>query len=145
MARGFVATHSDIPGSPGARTIFRWLHGDDMADSTMLSDTQRTNRLVAHLARLVQRGAEIETHDGCRAIVRRRERYSIMPNLIMLISGLVLFALDHGILFLAGAIVAGVGWHRKAQLAAVTKRVLVRVDELGRISECDLDGSTASA
>jgi hypothetical protein len=114
-----------------------------MAAEHILDETQRTNRLVMHLARLVQRGAEIETHDGCRAIVRRRERASILPNMVMVVGGLALFAIDRGILFLMGAALAAVGWHRKQQIAAVTRRVLVRVDELGRISECDLDRAPA--
>lgn len=114
-----------------------------MHSRDVLDETQRTNRLVAHLSRLVQRGAEIETHDGCRAIVRSRVRVNVVPNVIMLFGGLLLFAVDHGVLFLAGAIVAAIGWHRKAQLAAATRRILVRVDELGRISECDLDAGVA--
>ncbi len=110
-----------------------------MDTSAVLDESQRTSRLVAHLARLVQRGAEIETQDGYRAVVRSRVRVSAFPNIVMLIGGLLLFAVDHGVLFLAGAVVAAVGWHRKTQLAAATRRILVRVDELGRISECDLD------
>jgi hypothetical protein len=100
---------------------------------------ERTSRLVHHLAGLVQRGAMIEDQGATRAVVLRRVRSRITPNVVMGIVGAALFAATRQPLFLLAAVVAGVGWHRKSQTAAVMRRFLVRVDESGRVKECELE------
>lgn len=113
------------------------------AELTPLDDEQRTNRLVVHLARLVQRGATVVDHHGTRAIVRLKDRPNFVPNIVIAISGLLLFAIAHDVLFLAAIALAIYGWHRKQAAANVVREVLVRVDELGVITEVELSASPA--
>jgi hypothetical protein len=104
-----------------------------------LNEEQRANRLVMHVARLVQRGAEVEHHHPTRAIVRMRQHASIIPNLVMLLGGIVLFAVEHGVLFLAASLLSAVGWYRKHVGSTIWRRIVVRVDERGKVREVPLD------
>lgn len=106
-----------------------------------LDDDQRHSRLVLHLAKLVHGGAEIEHHHGVRAIVRRVVRPVLTPNVVMALAGLALYVWVGGVMFLVGAGVALVGLHRKVVSGEVTQRLLVRVDELGRVNELELERS----
>lgn len=112
------------------------------ASNDILTFAERRNRLIMHLGRLRLTGAQIEEHDGCRAIVRARVGTNVLPNVLMLVAGIALWAFAGGVIFLLAALVAALGWHRKAQLAAATRRILVRVDEMGHISECELESSS---
>jgi hypothetical protein len=106
---------------------------------TVLDEDQRQNRLVLHLAKLVRSGAEIEHHHGVRAIVRRAVRPVLTPNVIMAAIGVALYFTVGGLFFLLGAVLALVGLHRKVTSGEVTQRLLVRVDELGRVKEMELE------
>jgi len=97
-----------------------------------------------HLARLVQRGATVIEQQGFRAVVQLHDRPNIVPNVIIMIAGLALFAIAHQVLFLASTVLALYGWQRKRETAAVMKKVLVRVDEIGRVSECQIGATQAS-
>ncbi|MBC7644563.1 MAG: hypothetical protein H7123_05500 [Thermoleophilia bacterium] len=119
-----------------------------MSDSVsveVLDDEQRTSHLVMHLARLVQRGATIVEQHGLRAVVQLQERPNIVPNIVIAVAGLALFAIAHQVLFLASTVLALYGWQRKRETAAVVKKVLVRVDEIGRVSECQIGAASRSS
>lgn len=109
-----------------------------------LDEEQRQSRLVVHLAKLVHGGAEIEHHHGVRAIVRRVIKPVLTPNVVMAAIGVALFVWLGGVMFLVGAGLALVGLHRKVVSGEVTQRLLVRVDELGRVNELELDRSRSA-
>lgn len=103
-----------------------------------LDDELREQCLARRLEELEQAGAEIEERRLLRAVVRLRMRESILPNAVMAVGGLGLFALEHGPLFLAAAVLSALGWRRKREAADVVRRVLVRVDERGRVLETEI-------
>lgn len=114
------------------------MHTDDDAPAAPplpLDDEQRRSHLVTHLGRLVQRGGEIVEHTGYRAVVQVPKRSQIAPNVLMAAIGVALFLWVGGAMFLLGAGVALLGWHRKLVAGAELVLLMVRVDEDGRVSE----------
>jgi hypothetical protein len=103
-----------------------------------LTETERTNRLVIRLAELVRAGALIEEQARFRAVVVQRTKETITPNVIMILAGLALFAYTRQPLFALAALVAALGWHRKILSGETVRRLLIRVDERGRVSECEI-------
>jgi hypothetical protein len=106
----------------------------------VVSEEERVNRLVVHLAAVVQQGGEVLERWKYTAIVLRRTRASITPNLLMIVAGLALFGLTMEPLFALAAIVAALGWHRKILDAASPRRLLVRIEEDGRVREIEQPG-----
>ncbi|MCW2956327.1 MAG: hypothetical protein JWO69_1196 [Thermoleophilia bacterium] len=104
-----------------------------------LDEDARRSRLVMHLARLTQRGARVEEQDRYRAVVVvEKPRPSMVPNLVIAALGVGLFLWAGGVLFLLGAGMALLGWHRKLIAGAERVRLLVRVDDSGRVSELEM-------
>jgi hypothetical protein len=118
-------------------------HDDDMTndslDAAPLDEHARLTRLVKHIGRLVSRGGTIEEQHGFRAIVSMPNRQQMVPNVIMAAIGVAMFVWLGDALFLVAAGVALLGWHRKLVAGAERVKVLVRVDDLGRITERKLE------
>ena len=113
-------------------------------DETVLDDEARRSLFVLHLAQLVHRGGRVEEQHGARAVVVVSERPSYVPAMLIAAAGVALFLLAGGVFFLLGAGVALLGWHRKLVAGVEHVRLLVRVDELGCVSEMEL-GRTQAA
>jgi hypothetical protein len=113
---------------------------------TNVDDDARSNRLVMHVARLVQRrGAMVETQSQHRAIlIVKRGVESIVPNIVIALLGVGLYLFDGGLIFLIGAGLALLGWHRKIVRGAEKIRLLVRVDERGDVTEMELGGAVST-
>ena len=109
-----------------------------MTDTTELTEDERTSRLVVRLGELVQNGARIEERTTFGAVVLARTRAHVLPNLTMILAGLALFAITTEPLFALAALLSAFGWHRKVLESDTTRRLLVRVDELGRVKEVEL-------
>ena len=107
----------------------------DDRDLTILDEQARLARLVVHLSKLVNRGGRVEEQHGYRAVVSMPNRQQWLPNVVMGSIGIALFAWLHDPLFLVGAGVALLGWHRKLVAGAERIRLLVRVDDAGQITE----------
>jgi hypothetical protein len=103
-----------------------------------LSPVERTNRLVVRLGEMVSAGALIEQQTRFAAIVLERTKQTITPNAVMIIAGIALFAYTREPLFALAAIVAAFGWHRKILNGESVRRLLVKVDETGTISEREI-------
>lgn len=106
----------------------------DAADAP-LDEQARLSRLIVHLATLVGRGGTVEEQHGYRAVVSMPNRQPMVPNVVMSAIGVGMFLWLGDALFLLGAGVAMLGWHRKLVAGAERIRVLVRVDDLGQVSE----------
>ena len=116
-------------------------HADDHR-TEILDEEARLSRLIVHLGKLVNRGGRVEEQHGYRALVSMPNRQQMVPNVVMATLGVALFLWVHEPFFLIGAGVALLGWHRKLIATAERVRMLVRVDDLGRVSEMEL-GSAA--
>lgn len=111
---------------------------DTMVDSIedpVLDEDARRSKLTVHLAKLVHAGAKLEMEHGLRAIVVRTEPQRYLPNVFMALLGIIGFAMTREPLFILAGGIAMVGWHRKLVAGIERVRVVVRVDESGRISE----------
>ncbi|MCB0878558.1 MAG: hypothetical protein KDC46_06215 [Thermoleophilia bacterium] len=108
-------------------------HGTD--DHELLDEQARLSRLVMHLAKLVNRGGRVEEQHGFRAVVSMPNRQQWLPNVVMAAIGIGMYVWLHDALFLVGGGVALLGWHRKLVAGAERIKVLVRVDDLGQVSE----------
>ena len=118
------------------------MHDDQeaIADETQPLDEQaRLSRLIVHLAQLVNRGGTVEEQHGSRAVVSMPNRQQWIPNIVMSGIGVAMFLWLGDALFLFGAGVALLGWHRKIVAGARRVRVMVRVDDLGRVTERPLE------
>lgn len=104
-----------------------------------LDEQARLGRLVVHLSRLVHRGGRVEEQHGYRAVVSMPQRHNMVPNVLMAAAGVALFLWLHEPFFLLGAGVALLGWHRKLLAGAERVRLMVRVDDLGRVTERELE------
>ena len=100
-----------------------------------LNEEARLTRLIVHLAKLVNRGGTVEEQHGYRAVVSMPNRQQVVPNIVMAAIGVGMFLWLGDWLFLAGAGAALFGWHRKLIASAERVRVMVRVDDLGHVSE----------
>jgi hypothetical protein len=112
-----------------------------MSDSSTLEvidHETRTSKLVHHLGTLVHAGGEIEEQQRFMAIVVRKLRPNFIPNLVMAALGLILFFVLGGAFFLLACAVALLGAHLKITAKPILKRILVRVDETGRVVEREL-------
>jgi len=98
----------------------------------------RRSRLVHRVGQLVSAGGEVEEQHRFMAIVVRHLRPSLVPNLIMALVGLVLWATVGGLFFLFGCGVALLGAHLKLTGKPLLQRIMIRVDETGRLVERDL-------
>lgn len=107
--------------------------------SDPLDEEARLTRLIVHLAKLVNRGGTVEEQHGYRAVVLMPNRQQWIPNLIMGAVGIAMFLWFGDVLFLVAAGVALLGWHRKLVAGAQRVRVMVRVDDLGRVTERRLE------
>jgi hypothetical protein len=112
---------------------------NDHIDDAPLDEHARLTRLVMHVGRLVSRGGTVEEQQGFRAIVSMPNRQQMVPNVIMAAIGVAMFVWLGDALFLVGAGVALLGWHRKLVAGAERVKVLVRVDDLGRVTERKLE------
>lgn len=101
----------------------------------LLDEQARLSRLVVHLTGLVKRGGRVEEQHGYRAVVSVPQRHNMVPNVLMAAVGVGLFLWIGGVFFLVGAGIALLGWHRKLVAGAERIRVMVRVDDVGEISE----------
>ena len=101
-------------------------------------DERVRSEFVLHLAKLVHRGAEVEEQFPTRAVVVVPQRPSYVPNVLFAAIGVALFMTMGGVFFLLGAGAALLGWHRKLVTGVQYMRVLVRMDELGTVSEMEL-------
>lgn len=110
----------------------------DRHDAQLLDETARQSRLVVHLAALVQRGGQVVEQHGYRAIVAMPRRPQMLPNVVMSALGVGLFLWLDDPFFLLAAGVALLGWHRKLVDGAQRVHLLVRVDDLGQVSEREL-------
>jgi hypothetical protein len=104
-------------------------------DADVLDEQARLSRLVMHLATLVRRGGRVEEQHGYRAIVSMPNRQRWLPNVVMALVGVAMFLWIGDWLFLVAAGVALLGWHRKLVAGAERVRVMVRVDDVGRVTE----------
>lgn len=103
-----------------------------------LDEEARLTRLIMHLARLVNRGGKVEEQHGYRAVVSMPRRQHLIPNVVMSAVGVGMFLWLRDPFFLVGAGVALLGWHRKLVAGAERVKLLVRVDDLGEVSEREL-------
>jgi hypothetical protein len=103
-----------------------------------LSASERTSRLVVRLGEMVSAGARIEEQTRFAAIVLQRTKQTFTPNAIMIVAGLALFWYNHEPLFAIGAVVAALGWHKKILSGDTVQRLLVKVDETGKVSEREI-------
>jgi hypothetical protein len=112
-------------------------HHDYTEDTDVepLDEQARLSRLVMHLGTLVRRGGRVEEQHGYRAIVSMPNRQQWLPNVVMAAIGVAMYLWIGDVLFLLAAAVALLGWHRKLVAGAERVRVMVRVDDVGRISE----------
>ncbi len=112
---------------------------DDHLDFTdleqPLDEEARLSRLIVHLGALVNRGGRVEEQHGFRAVVSMPNRQQMVPNVVMATIGVAMFLWLGDWLFLLGAGVALLGWHKKLVAGAERVRLMVRVDDLGRVSE----------
>ena len=112
---------------------------DDHLDYTdleqPLDEQARLTRLIVHLGSLVNRGGRVEEQHGFRAIVSMPNRQQVVPNVVMAAIGVAMFLWLGDWFFLVGAGVALLGWHQKLVAGAERVRVMVRVDDLGQVSE----------
>ncbi len=100
-----------------------------------LDEQARLTRLIVHLGNLVNRGGRVEEQHGFRAVVSMPNRQQVVPNVIMAAIGVRMFLWLGDWFFLVGAGVALLGWHKKLVAGAERIKVMVRVDDLGRVSE----------
>lgn len=108
---------------------------DDTDLEQPLDEEARLSRLVVHVGHLVHRGGRVEEQHGYRALVSMPNRQQVVPNVVMAGIGVGMFLWLGDWFFLVGAAVALLGWHRKLLDGAERVRVMVRVDDLGRVSE----------
>lgn len=113
------------------------MHPDDSIDTNEvpLDEEARLTRLIVHLAKLVNRGGTVEEQHGYRAVVLMPNCQQWMPNVVMGAVGLAMYLWLGDVLFLVAAGVALLGWHRKLVAGAERVRVMVRVDDLGHVTE----------
>jgi hypothetical protein len=104
----------------------------------MLDHETRRSKLTLHIASLVHRGAEVEEQHDVRAVVVVARHPSYLPALALAAAGVALFLTIGGIFFLFAAGAALLGWHRKLAAGVQRVRMLVRIDELGHVSEMEL-------
>lgn len=109
----------------------------DLSDE-LLDEDARLARLVVHLAQLVNRGGRVEEQHRYRAVVAMPRRQPSGPNVVAATLGVALFLWLGDVVFLVAAGVALLGWHRKLVAGVQQVRVLVRVDDLGVVSEREL-------
>ncbi|MCW2928662.1 MAG: hypothetical protein JWM86_2630 [Thermoleophilia bacterium] len=109
------------------------------ADIDLLDEQARLSRLVLHLSTLVRRGGRVEEQHGYRALVSMPNRQQWLPNVLMAAFGVALYLATRDVLFLLAAGVALAGWHRKLVAGAERIRVMVRVDDLGHVTERPLE------
>lgn len=107
-------------------------------ETIILDDEARRSAFVLYLAKLVHRGAKVEEQHAARAVVVVPERPSYLPAIALAIAGIALFLTVGGVFFLLAAGAALLGWHRKLVSGVQYVRLLVRIDELGRVSEMEL-------
>ena len=111
----------------------------DNTDTMITRDDERVrSAFVLHLAQLVRRGAEVEEQFPSRAVLVVPQKPSYAPNVLFAAIGVALFMTMGGVFFLLGAGAALLGWHRKLVTGVQYVRVLVRMDELGEVSEMEL-------
>lgn len=118
------------------------MHHDDLDYSDLeqpLDEQARLTRLIVHLGNLVNRGGRVEEQHGFRAVVSMPNRQQVIPNVVMAAIGVGMFLWLGDWLFLLGAGVALLGWHKKLVAGAERIKVMVRVDDLGRVSERRLE------
>lgn len=108
-------------------------------EGAALDEQARLSRLVMHIAALVRRGGRVEEQHGYRAIVSMPNRQQWIPNVVMAVVGIAMYLWLGDVLFLLAAGVAMLGWHRKLVAGAERIRVMVRIDDLGRITERPLE------
>lgn len=109
------------------------------ADHAGLDEQARLSRLIVHLAQLVNRGGKVEEQHGYRAVVSMPNRQQWLPNVVMAAIGVAMFVWLGDVLFLIAAGVALLGWHKKLVAGAERVKLLVRVDDLGEVSERRLE------
>ena len=107
--------------------------GDVHCASVHERATSLRSRVVVELAR----GARIEAEGTFFAVIVRKAPTDQLRSLLLCAAGAVLFATVGGIIFLMTAIFAAVGWIID-QIRRVEERVILRVDELGRVSVAPL-------
>lgn len=104
-----------------------------------LDEQARLGRLVVHLATLVRRGGRVEEQHGYRAVVSMPNRQQWLPNVVMTALGVSMYLWTNDPLFIVAAAFALFGWHRKLVAGAERVRVMVRIDDLGQITERKLE------
>lgn len=112
---------------------------DDGDAVKLLKDTDRQTKFTEHLTKLSNSGVKLEGQHGFRAVVVRTYKQSYTANVGLSIAGVLGFALTHEYLFVLGAIVALLGWHKKIMLGAKQVKSVIRIDELGQITERVID------
>ncbi len=108
-----------------------------------LDDDTRSNLLVMHVAKVVRDGGQIEEHSRFRAIVRCKTKIDAIPNIVIIAVACALFIVAKGLLFLAAIALSCFSLYRKIEQSSQVRRLLLRIDELGQISELELDATTA--
>lgn len=111
---------------------------DRIDPDQLLDEEARVSRLVMHVAKLVRRGGRVEEQVGYRAVVSMPRRHKVVPNVVMSAIGVGLFLWLGDAFFLVAAGFALLGWHRKLVAGAERVHLLVRVDDLGEVSEREL-------
>lgn len=112
-----------------------------MVEDRLLDEDARRSKLTVHLAKLLHAGAELEMQHGLRAIVVRTQPKRYLPNVFMSLLGILGFFFTQEPLFILAAGFALVGWHRKLVAGAERIRMVIRVDETGRVSEQVIDAT----
>lgn len=113
-------------------------HQESINPDDLLDEDARVSRLVVHLAKLVRRGGRVEEQAGYRAVVSMPRRQRFVPNVVVSAVAVALFLWLGDAFFLLAAGVALLGWHKKLVAGAERVKLLVRVDDLGEVSERDL-------
>lgn len=113
-------------------------HDHDAYDDS-LDEEARLSRLVMHVSKLVSRGGKVVEQTRYRAVVDMPRRQQMLPNVVMSAIAIGLFLWLDDPFFLLAAGVSLLGWHRKLVAGAERVRLMVRVDDAGRISERELE------
>jgi hypothetical protein len=113
-------------------------HGrQDAVEEACASVDERSEHLRSRLVVELARGARIESEGRLFAVLVRRAPTDQLRSLLLFAAGIALFATLGGAIFLGTAVFAAIGWTID-QFRRVEERVILRVDELGRVSVAPL-------
>jgi hypothetical protein len=118
---------------PADRTLTADHGRDDVLDEACVSVEERSGRLQSRVVVELAKGARVEASGTFFAVVVRKAPTDQLRSLLLFTVGIALFATVGGLIFLCTAVFAALGWTID-QVRRVEERVILRVDEIGRVS-----------